>query len=178
LILFSLCSLHAQENEHVYVRANLLRWATLTPDIGVEWQLKKEWSVLGSATWTRWSFKDNTRRYALKEFAGEIRHYMGYMSTELPWYVGLRVYGGQFNYGFSSSSAKQGDLLGGGVTAGYRLHLRNKKFYIDFSGGLGCTHASYENYKVIDRTRYITGQGEKNYWGVNHISIALVMNIL
>ena len=178
MIVPSLCSLHAQEDEHVFVRANLLRWVTLTPDIGVEWQVKKDWSVLASATWTRWSFKNNTRRYALKEFAGEVRHYMGYMSTELPWYVGLRVYGGQFNYGFTSAHAKQGDIIGGGITAGYRLHLRNKKFYVDFTGGLGCTHASYENYKVLNGTRYLTGRGDKNYWGINHLSIALVMNIL
>ena len=100
---------------NVHLRANLVRWATLTADGSVEWQLKKEWSVLASGTWSSWSFKGN--RYRIKEFAGEIRHYMGYMSTELPWYIGMRIYGGEFNYGFSKEKARQGDLLGGGIIA-------------------------------------------------------------
>lgn len=160
---------------NVHLRANLVRWATLTADGSVEWQLKKEWSVLASGTWSSWSFKGN--RYRIKEFAGEIRHYMGYMSTELPWYIGMRIYGGEFNYGFSKEKARQGDLLGGGIIAGYRLHLRNKRFYVDFTGGLGCTNAKYDQYKVLDDTRYITERGETNYWGINHVSVALVYKL-
>ena len=88
-LMLSSTSLYAQDREEsVLLRANMLRWATLTPDIGIEWQFNKEWSVLGNATYTRWSWKDNNRRFAQKEFAGEIRHYMGYMTTQRPWYAG------------------------------------------------------------------------------------------
>ena len=49
LLMLSSSSIYAQEREEsVLLRANILRWATLTPDIGVEWQLNKEWSVLAS----------------------------------------------------------------------------------------------------------------------------------
>ena len=61
-------------DESILLRANILRWATLTPDVGIEWQLNKEWSVLANATYTRWSWNDNNHRFAQKEFAGEIRH--------------------------------------------------------------------------------------------------------
>ena len=63
--MLSSSSIYAQEREEsVLLRANILRWATLTPDIGVEWQLNKEWSVLANATYTRWSWKDNNYKDA------------------------------------------------------------------------------------------------------------------
>lgn len=178
LLMLSSSSIYAQEREEsVLLRANILRWATLTPDIGVEWQLNKEWSVLANATYTRWSWKDNNRRFAQKEFAGEIRHYMGYMSTQLPWYVGLMIHGGQYNFGFSDTG-RQGDYMGGGITAGYRLRLHNKRFFIDFGGALGFTHGTIEKYKTIDGVRYLTAEEDKNYIGINKLSVAIVWNFL
>lgn len=171
-------STYAQDHEEsILLRANMLRWATLTPDIGIEWQLNKEWSVLGNATYTRWSWKDNNRRFAQKEFAGEIRHYMGYMTTQRPWYAGLMVHGGQFNFGLSDNG-RQGDYMGGGITAGYRLRLHNKRFYIDFGGAFGFTHASIEKYKTIEGVRYKTEDDNSNYIGINKLSVAIVWKFL
>ena len=84
---------------------------------------------------------------------------------------------GRWQCGVAKEKARQGDLLGGGIIAGYRLRLRNKRFYVDFTGGLGCTNAKYDQYKVLDDTRYITERGETNYWGINHVSIALVYKL-
>ena len=64
-LMLSVLNIYAQKQEEtILLRANMLRWATLTPDIGVEWQLNKEWSVLANATYTRWSWSDNNRRFA------------------------------------------------------------------------------------------------------------------
>lgn len=164
-------------DESILLRANILRWATLTPDVGIEWQLNKEWSFLANATYTRWSWNDNNHRFAQKEFAGEIRHYMGYMSTQRPWYAGIMVHGGQYNFGLTERG-RQGDYMGGGITAGYRLRLHNKKFFIDFGGGLGFTHATIEKYKTIDGVRYKIGDSNSNYIGINKLSVAIVWNFL
>ncbi len=177
-LMLSGLNIYAQKQEEtILLRANMLRWATLTPDVGIEWQLNKEWSVLANATYTRWSWSDNNRRFAQKEFAGEIRHYMGYMSTQRPWYVGMMIHGGQYNFGLTERG-RQGDYMGGGITAGYRLRLHNKRFFIDFGGGLGFTHATIEKYKTINGVRYYTGDGNTNYIGINKLSVALVWNFL
>jgi hypothetical protein len=68
--------------------------------------------------------------------------------------------------------------MGGGITAGYRLRLHNKRFFIDFGGGLGFTHATIEKYKTINGVRYYTGDGNTNYIGINKLSVALVWNFL
>ena len=59
------------------LRADLLRWATLTPDLGLEWRISPSWGILVNGSWTSWTWSDKDRRYALWEVAPEVRYYMG-----------------------------------------------------------------------------------------------------
>ena len=123
---------------HFALRANLLRWATLTPDLGLEWRVHPSWGILVNGSWTSWSWNDKDRRYALWEVAPEVRYYMG---EKKAWYLGAMFKAGQFNYKLSDTG-KQGDLMGGGITAGYQLRL-NKALDLDFNLGLGYLNADY-----------------------------------
>lgn len=154
------------------VRADLLRWATLTPGLGVEWRIDRTWSVAVGGAWTSWSWDDKNRRYALWEISPEVRHYIG---KEKNGYVGAMFKAGEFNYKLSATG-KQGDLLGGGITGGYLLRL-NRSLAMDFNLGIGCIHADYEKYTVIDGVRVRQGKETKNYWGVNHAGITLVWQL-
>mgnify|MGYP002227313125 CR=1 FL=1 len=62
---------------HLSLRANLLRWATLTPDLGLEWRICPSWGIAVNGSWTSWSWSDKDRRYALWEVAPEVRYYSG-----------------------------------------------------------------------------------------------------
>ena len=62
---------------HLSLRANLLRWATLTPDLGLEWRICPSWGIAVNGSWTSWTWSDKDRRYALWEVAPEVRYYMG-----------------------------------------------------------------------------------------------------
>ena len=154
------------------LRANLLRWATLTPDLGIGWRINRNWSVQVNGTWTSWSWDGKNRRYALWEVSPEIRYYPGKMKRG---YLGVMYHAGEFNYKLGDTG-KQGDLMGGGLTGGYLLKL-NRALSLDFSLGIGCTHAEYEKYTVIDGVRVKQGKTDKNYWGVNRLGIGLVWNI-
>ena len=157
---------------HFFLRANLLRWATLTPDLGVEWRICPSWGIAVNGSWTSWSWNDKDRRYALREVASEIRYYMG---EKKAWYLGAMFKAGQFNYKLSETG-KQGDLMGGGITAGYQLRLNNA-LSMDFSLGLGYIHADYDRYEVIDGVRVRRGSGIKNWWGPVSAGVTLVWNI-
>lgn len=154
------------------LRANLLRWATLTPDLGIEWHISPSWAISVNGSWTSWSWNEKDRRYALWEVAPELRCYMG---KEKRGYLGAMFKTGQFNYKFSATG-KQGDLIGGGLTGGYMLRL-NRALSFDFSVGIGCTHAEYDKYVVIDNVRVRRGSENKNHWGVNNLGVSLVWNI-
>ena len=44
------------------LRANLLRWATLTPDLGIEWRISPSVGIMVNGSWTSWTWNDNARR--------------------------------------------------------------------------------------------------------------------
>lgn len=145
---------------HLFLRANLLRWAILTPDLGVEWRICPSWGIAVNGSWTSWSWNDKDRRYALWEVTPEVRYYMG---EKKAWYLGAMFKAGQFNYKLSETG-KQGDLMGGGITAGYQLQL-SKALDLDFNLGLGYLNADFEKYEVIDGVRVRCGNETKNWCG-------------
>ena len=157
---------------HLSLRANLLRWATLTPDLGLEWRICPSWSIAVNGSWTSWSWSDKDRRYALWEVAPEVRYYMG---EKKAWYLGAMFKAGQFNYKLSDTG-KQGDLMGGGITAGYQLRL-NKALDLDFNLGLGYLNADYEKYEVIDGVRVRRGNETKDWWGPINAGVTLVWKL-
>ena len=157
---------------HLSLRANLLRWATLTPDLGVEWRICPSWGIAVNGSWTSWSWSDKDRRYALWEVAPEVRYYMG---EKKAWYLGAMFKTGQFNYKFSEAG-KQGDLMGGGITAGYQLRL-NKALTLDFNLGLGYLNADFEKYEVIDGVRVRCGNETKNWCGPINAGVTLVWKL-
>ena len=157
---------------HLSLRANLLRWATLTPDLGVEWRICPSWGIAVNGSWTSWTWSDKDRRYALWEVAPEVRYYMG---EKKAWYLGAMFKAGQFNYKLSETG-KQGDLMGGDITAGYQLRL-NKALNLDFNLGLGYLNADYEKYEVIDGVRVRRGNGTKDWWGPINAGVTLVWKI-
>ena len=157
---------------HLSLRANLLRWATLTPDLGVEWRICPSWGIAVNGSWTSWSWSDKDRRYALWEVAPEVRYYMG---EKKAWHLGAMFKAGQFNYKLSETG-KQGDLMGGGITAGYQLRL-NKALDLDFNLGLGYLNADFEKYEVIDGVRVRRGNETKDWCGPINAGVTLVWKL-
>ena len=157
---------------HLSLRANLLRWATLTPDLGLEWRICPSWGIAVNGSWTSWTWSDKDRRYALWEVAPEIRYYMG---EKKAWYLGAMFKAGQFNYKISETG-KQGDLMGGGITTGYQLRL-NKALTLDFNLGLGYLNVDFEKYEVIDGVRVRRGNETKDWWGPINAGVTLVWKL-
>lgn len=159
-------------SQHISLRANLLRWATLTPDLGIEWQFARQWGVAVNGSWTSWSWNNKNRRYALWEVSPEVRYYF---TPKNKFYVGAQYKIGQFNYKLSNTG-KQGDLQGGGITLGYKLPLC-KSLALDFNAAVGCLHTNYKTYHVTDRVRVKDVGHTKNVWGVTDLGITLVWTL-
>ena len=157
---------------HLSLRANLLRWATLTPDLGLEWRICPSCGIAVNGSWTSWTWSDKDRRYALWEVAPEVRYYMG---EKKAWYLGAMFKAGQFNYKLSETG-KQGDLMGGGITTGYQLRL-NKALTLDFNLGLGYLNTDFEKYEVIDGVRVRRGNETKDWCGPINAGVTLVWKL-
>ena len=153
------------------LRANLLRWATLTPDLGIEWYATPHISILLNASW-RW--KDKDRRYALWNISPEVRHYLGIARHG---YLGLMYHTGEFNYKLTSTG-RQGSYHGGGITGGY-LWMFRPSWGIDFHLAAGYTRAEYDTYTLAPTgiRVYKEHNASRNYWGINSAAITLIWKI-
>ena len=98
-----------------------------------------------------------------------------FLDVERPWYLGAMFKAGQFNYKLSGTG-KQGDLMGGGITAGYQLRL-NKALNLDFNLGLGYLNADTERYDVIDGVRVRSGNETKHWIGPVNAGVTLVWKL-
>ena len=156
----------------LFLRANLLRWATLTPDLGIEWRISPSVGIMVNGSWTSWTWNDNARRYALWEVMPEVRWFLG---EKKAWYVGAMFKAGQFNYKLSSTG-RQGDLLGGGITGGYQLRL-TEALSMDFTLGLGYLNADTERYDVTDGVRVRSGNETKHWIGLINAGVTLVWKL-
>lgn len=152
------------------LRANLLRWATLTPHLGVECRFGSRWSAMVQGTCTSWSWRHKERRYALWEVAPEVRCHI-YNKV----YVGAQFKAGSFNYKLGGKG-RQGDLMGGGLTLGCVLPM-GRHCAVDLGMALGGLHASYDVYTVAGRHRIRTGSVSKNWWGPTDVGLTLVYNL-
>ena len=97
------------------LRANLLRWATLTPDLGLEWRICPSWGIAVNGSWTSWSWNDKDRRYALWEVVPEDP--LLFRRGKSAGYLGAMFKAGQFNYKLSDDRQT-------GRPYGWRHHRR------------------------------------------------------
>jgi len=97
------------------------------------------------------------------------------MGEKKAWHLGAMFKAGQFNDKLSETG-KQGDLMGGGITAGYQLRL-NKVLALDFNLGLGYLNADFEKYEVIDGVRVRCGNETKNWCGPINAGVTLVWKL-
>ena len=53
----------------------------------------------------------------------------------------------------------------------------NRSLSLDLSLGVGCLHADYEKYEVIDGVRVRQGKESKNWWGPISAGVTLAWNL-
>ena len=165
---------------HLSLRANLLRWATLTPDLGVEWRISHSLGLKldGSFSWWGgnhgkvqkvWLVNPEVRWYLLRDrrcYAGVSGSYGEYNIYK---YLPGKLLKGDTGY--------QGKLWNAGVMLGYQLSL-SRSFSLDFNLGLGYTHSAYDSFGMTDGVRIHKQQdGTKNFWGPTQAGISLVWTI-
>lgn len=163
----------ADKNSSVSLRANLLRWATLTPDIGLEIKCNHGWSAIATGSYAHWSWDNKARHYGLWEAEIEGRRYLGAKERA---YVGAQTKIGQFNYKLSDTG-RQGDIIGLGLTCGYKLPI-GKRFALDFTIGAGYLYVmDLEKYTVVNGIRVFGEKRNKGYWGITNLGLVMSYEI-
>lgn len=162
------------------VRTNLLYDATLTPTLGIEWRINKDFGIKLDGSYAFWD-DEQGKVQKLWLISPEARYYMG---AGRRFYLGIggnygeyNIYGGLTGQFFPDDTGYQGKLWNAGITTGYQLWL-NRSFSLDFNLGLGYTHTGYDSFTISNSTRVFKEKKQtNNLWGLTQAGISLVWTI-
>lgn len=128
-----------KRDKHRYnfaLRTNLVHWAALTPNLGVEVRLfDQRLGLLFNYDWADWTWKNDTRKHTISMMNPEIRYYMG---ENRNWYLGVETHHAIFDIKYNDDLGRIGNFNGGGIIGGYRWDI-SRAFAMDFNLGIGCT---------------------------------------
>lgn len=158
------------------LKTNMLYDLAMTPNIGVEFNLGKGWSI--GANWAYAWWKNDPKAFYWRVYGGEldVRKYFGKKSKDRALsghHIGL--YGQMMTYDFDlGKTGIISDLsYGGGIEYGYSLPVA-KSLNIDFGIGVGYLGGEYKVYKPMDDC-YVWQQTRQRHWfGPTRAQISLV----
>lgn len=172
----SVAQLPVEEKKPFYmaVKSNLLYDVLAVPNVGVEFYLGDNWSVVGQWMYGWWS-KNSSHRY-WRIYGGDlaIRKWFGKEAEEKP-LTGhhLGIYGQAFTYDFEwHGKGYMGGRPGGtlwdklnyaaGVEYGYSLPIA-RRLNLDFTIGLGYWEGQYYEYIPLDG-HYVWQATKNRHW--------------
>lgn len=166
--------------QKVALKTNLPYWATLTPNLGVEFGLsdKSTFEFVGGVNpfeverdvkWKHWSALAEYRYWFCERFNGH--------------FVGLNAFGGQFNIAgvdlpysgwdvFKRESRYQGWAYGAGISYGYQWVL-SKRWNFEFNVALGYMHFDYDQFECKECGAK-TGESKKDYFGPTKFQLSFL----
>lgn len=170
---------------YMNIRTNMLYDALLVPNIGVEFYLGKDWSVV--ANWMYGWWKTDRRHWYWRAYGGDIalRKWFGKAAKEKP-LTGhhLGIYGQMFTYDFETGGrgymgGKPGGTLwdkmnwAAGVEYGYSLPVA-RRLNIDFTVGVGYWGGTYHEYKPVDGCYVWQSTKQRHWFGPTKAEVSLV----
>lgn len=154
----------------VGIHTNILYWGAMTPNIGMELPLARQWSVDVTGFYAPWTFKHN-KKYRMWGVQPELRWWC--CQTMTRHYIGMHFQYARFNIG-EEKYRRDGHLMGGGISYGY-IWVINLRWNIDFSIGAGYARIEYDKY--FQNCNMFEGKHNRNYWGPTKLGVTFVYKI-
>lgn len=145
----------AQNDQQLYLKANVLALPVGIVNIGAEYQLKPKYTIQGDILISPWkSFGGNHAQVYMGHLEG--RYYFNEAFRH--WYVGVNVGAGVFdltkwNY-VGSQKFQRGFTFMFGATAGYQFNWKDR-WNLDVFLGAGTSQAIYHGYEHIPPDSFI-----------------------
>lgn len=167
-----------QEEQKVYMafKTNMLYDLAAIPNIGVEFNLGKGWSIGADWAYTWW--KNDNKAFYWRVYGGEIdiRKYFGKQAKERPLsghHVGLYGQGLTYDFDLGKTGIISKFSYGAGVEYGYSLPVA-KSLNIDFGVGFGYLGGEYKVYDPMDSC-YVWKETRQRHWfGPTRAEVSLV----
>lgn len=167
------------------VKTNLLYWATLSPNIGVEWRIAPQWTaeVTGGFNLIKWNsdlrynhwlVKPEVRYWLCRPFDG---HFFGVHGIAGKFRVSDMIFDRMFPLGFTKKLEKdkvyQGWGYGAGIDYGYQWAI-GKRWNLEAAIGVGYMRFEYDRYTLYDDCKSCHGRDPRNYFGITKLGVSLL----
>ena len=167
-------NLNLESSRKISIRTNMLYLFALLPNLGIEYKPVDRIGLLFNFGYSDWGFKENQIRHIITLYNPEVRYYLGQKRN---FFVGGEFHAGNFDMKFKEEKdGNNGDLIGGGLTAGYRAFL-SPTFDMDFSIGAGYTRLEYQPYGLDGVTIDPTTIKVKEVFGPTNIGVSLIWKL-
>ncbi len=166
------------------LRSNLLFDVLAVPDLGVEFNLGRGWTVGADAFYAWWNRSDLSRVWRWQ--GGELytKKYFGRRARPMMsgWFAGAYAQILRYDVLLGSSGSLSGGsgagffdhpTLGGGLMVGYTLSL-SSRFSLDFTLGAGYLTGRYQKYDRADGLNVWKSTLTRHFFGPTKAEIALV----
>lgn len=162
---------------YIAVKNNLLYDVALVPNIGVEYYLGKDWSVVANWQYAWW--KSDRKSWYWRVYGGDVavRRWFGKAAAEKPLtghHAG--IYAQMITYDFETGG--RGYLADrwswtAGVEYGYSMPIA-RRFNIDFTLGVGYHWGEYKEYIPIDNHYVWQATKQRKFFGPTKAEVSLV----
>ena len=157
------------------VATNLLDWAALAHNAGVEYDINgcQSLSLSGECAW--WSKLSRQRVYRWMAAELAYHYYFHRHARHKGFFMGAYVQTGYFELMFSKKN-RQGEFSGGGISAGYRWLFR-ERLSLSAEVGIGYLYTDYDY--ALDMGGLLVRQGRNNhhYVGPSRLSLTLAFDL-
>lgn len=163
-------------SQQVGTKANMLWWATTTPNLGVEVAIGKKLTISADGNYNAWTFfsdgmslrhwlvQPEVRYWTCKSFEGH--------------FVGLHGHYGKYNVGqipFLPELDKytyRGELYGGGVSYGYHFAI-GRRWGLELTAGVGYTYLEYNKY-ICSECAELMGRYKRHFFGPTRLGVSFI----
>lgn len=157
------------------ISTNLLYWAGLAHNAGVEYDLNDRQSLTLSGACAWWSKLSRQKVY--RWMAGELafHHYFTPGRRHAGFFIGAYVQTGEFELMFGRKNRK-GEFTGGGVCGGYRWIFR-ERLSLSAEAGIGYLYTDYQY--ALDLYGMLVRQGHNysHYAGPTRLALTLAIDL-
>lgn len=163
-------------SQQVGAKANMLWWATTTPNLGVEVAIGKKLTISADGNYNAWTFfadgmslrhwlvQPEVRYWTCKSFEGHFfglhGHYGKYNVGQIPFLPELDKY------------TYRGELYGGGVSYGYHFAI-GRRWGLELTAGVGYTYLEYNKY-VCSECAELMGRYKRHFFGPTRIGVSFI----
>ena len=182
VLVFTSCLCLTAKSQQVAIKTNLLPDVALSPNLGLELQISRRWSLDFSGEYNNWTI--NRHKWKHWFVQPEARYW--FCDAFAKHFLGIHAIGGEYNVGniknnisflgtdFSklTDNRYQGWAVGGGVAYGYAFPL-SRHWNFELEAGFGYVYTKYDKFECTFCGKKV-GDGDHHYVGPTKAAVNLV----